>query len=229
MFDFFETVERVFHDWHYDHPRILYALMRSLKPTVAVEVGTYRGYAACYMAQALKENGVGHLFCMDDFSEGMQRKFDADHWHKNLTACGVSDWATLVVGKSSEVQWPDRVDFAYVDGWHGYTTLVEDFYNAAIRRAECICLDDVDSTVGPQLFIQQLRNESPHWDVCEVLRDCGLAICTRRQKKKPVSFCQESTSNAGVVMSEWTTERKRQHLQRLTAETGVNYSQFEFE
>src|SRR5271166_4779601 len=106
--NFFETVESVFHDWHYDHPRILYALMRSLKPTVAVEVGTYRGYAACYMARALQENESGLLYCIDDFSEGMQKRYDAQHWHQNLVICGVREWAKLLVGKSSEVVWPDR-------------------------------------------------------------------------------------------------------------------------
>ena len=66
--DFFKRVDEVFHDWKYDHPRILYALIRSLKPLVVVEVGTYRGYAAAWMARALQENGIGMLYCIDDFS-----------------------------------------------------------------------------------------------------------------------------------------------------------------
>ena len=36
--DFFKRVDEVFHDWKYDHPRVLYALIRSLKPLVVVEV-----------------------------------------------------------------------------------------------------------------------------------------------------------------------------------------------
>jgi hypothetical protein len=226
--NFFETVERVFETWHYDHPRILYALMRSLKPKVAVEVGTYRGYAACYMAQALKENGAGHLYCIDDFSEGMQKKYDANHWHANLAACRVSEWATLLVGKSSEVEWPVTVDFAYIDGWHGYKDVSADFRAAAFRGAECICLDDTESTVGPSLFVQRMRG-SYTWDVCEILRDCGLAVFIRRKAKKPVGFCQEPNSNSGVVMTEWTTEQKRDLLTNLAVETGVDYSDFVYE
>src|SRR4051812_20105134 len=131
--NFFDKVEKLFATWHYDHPRILYALIRSLKPTIAVEIGTYRGYAACYMAQALKENGNGHLYCIDDFSEGMQKKFDANHWRSNLEECNLLNWTTLLRGKSSEVKWPDKVDFAYIDGWHGYTTVVEDFISCSSR------------------------------------------------------------------------------------------------
>lgn len=226
--DFFERVEALFHDWHYDHPRILYALMRSLRPEVAVEVGTYRGYAACYMARAVQENGIGHVYCIDDFSEGIQQRYDEDHWRDNLRTCGVLSRATLLRGKSSEVSWPERVDFAYIDGWHGFSTVAEDFNSADSRGAECICLDDTDSTVGPSLFLQRLRS-STEWDVCEVLRDCGLAICTRRLKKKPVSFSQESSRDHGVVMTEWSTEQKREFLGQLTTETGVDYTDFKFE
>lgn len=50
-----------FPNWRYDHPRILYGLIRSLKPRTVMEIGTYRGYAACYMAQACKENVISRF------------------------------------------------------------------------------------------------------------------------------------------------------------------------
>jgi hypothetical protein len=220
---FFETVERVFATWRYDHPRILYALMRSLKPKVAVEVGTYRGYAACYMARALQENGVGHLTCIDDFSEGMQQKYDREHWVRNIYECGVEDVVTLKVGKSDSVTWPENVDFAYLDGWHGYNTVKSDFGKAAMAGAECICLDDVTSTVGPSLFVQELRGYQT-WDVLELFRDCGLAVCVRRQMKPPCNFSQELPDHPGTVMTGWTVEQKRKHLAEASKATGVNYS-----
>jgi len=70
------AIDAQFPNWNYMHPSVLYGLCRSLKPRVVVEVGTYRGYAACYMAQACKENGFGHVVAIDDFSEGMQKKYD---------------------------------------------------------------------------------------------------------------------------------------------------------
>lgn len=230
---FFDTVEEVFSMWHYDHPRILYALMRSMKPDVAVEVGTYTGYAACYMAQALKENGKGRLYCIDDFSlvhqDSTGRKNGPEHVWSNLHRCGLnSNLVTLLEGKSEEVEWPDKVDFAYVDGWHGYNEVEYDFNKCASLGAECICLDDVNSTVGPSLFVQRLR-DNPEWDVCEVFRDCGIAICVRRRKKKPVSFCQESLNNPGVDLTALTTEEKRTLFKQLTLETGVDYGDFRFE
>ena len=225
--NFFETVERIFHDWHYDHPRILYALMRSLKPKVAVEVGTYRGYAACYMAQALKENGEdGHLYCIDDFSEGMQKKYDSHHWEENVAKCGLSGYITLIVGKSEEVVWPKQVDFAYIDGWHSLRQCESDFILAANRGAECICLDDVTSTVGPSLFVQELRKNGD-WDVLEIFRDCGLAVCVRRKAKPPVTFSQELPNHPGVVLTGMTVEQKWEHLDEASKVTSVDYSEFE--
>lgn len=221
-----DRIEQQFPDWRYDHPRILYSLMRSLKPRIAVESGTYRGYAACYMAQACKENGVGHVYCIDDFSEGMQKKYDADHWRANLAACELTDWATLIVGKSSDVTWPETVDFAYIDGWHGLKAIRQDWENCNLRGAECICLDDITSTVGPSYFIQELRR-SQYWDVLELHRDCGLAVCMRRKAKPPVSFSQELPNNPGVVLTGMTVEEKRRHLQDATRETGIDYSDYE--
>ncbi len=226
---FFETVERLFHDWNYRHPAILYALMRSLKPKVAVEIGSYRGYAACYMSRALQENGSGHLYAIDDFSEGMQKKYDVSHWQANLEACGVRDFATICVGKSSLSElWPETVDFAYVDGWHSFKQTRYDFIMAANRGAECICLDDITSTVGPSMFIQFIREEyRKEWDVCEIYRDCGLAICVRKKPKPPVTFSQELPNHPGVVLTGMTAAEKRKHLDDASKVTGIDYSDYQ--
>src|SRR5581483_9979767 len=128
-----------------------------MRPMTVVEVGTYRGYAACYMAQALLENGEGHLYCIDDFSEGTQKRYDAGHWRGNLYHCGLSNWATLIEGKSQDVRWPAKVDFAYIDGWHGFQVAMSDFLQCNKRGAECICLDDATTTVGPMMVVDDIR------------------------------------------------------------------------
>lgn len=211
---FFETVEKVFFDWNYNHPRILYALMRSLKPEIAVEVGTYRGYAACYMAQALKENGKGHLYCIDDFSEGMQKAYDENHWNTNLMVCEVREQATLIRGKSQTVQWPEKVDFAYIDGWHGYLIAREDFMKAFSRGAEVICFDDVTSTIGVRQLMLDIRAEfKQYFDIVEIFRDCGLAIVVRKKEKPPATFSQEYPNHPGVVLTNMEEEAKIMHIQ----------------
>ena len=219
MSDFFTTVERVFATWHYDHPRILYALMRSLKPKVAVEIGTYRGYAACYMAQALKENGEGHLYCIDDFSEGMQKKYDQQHWLDNLKECEVQSLATLIVGKSDVVEWPKKIDFAYIDGWHSYHTVLHDFLKCAILGAEYICFDDTTTTVGPMKLVNSL---DCLWESITIDRDCGLTILKKKSVSRP-RFSQELPNHPGVDLSILNEQQRAAHFAEATRHTGLNY------
>lgn len=223
---FFDEVDQVFATWKYDHPRILYALIRSLKPETVVEVGTYRGYAAAWMAQALKENGKGHLYCIDDFSEGTQQKYDSKHWEDNLRILGVLDHYTLIVGKSQEVTWPDKVDFAYIDGWHSFDAAHQDFSEAWARGASCICLDDVKSTIGPSMLAQRIKN-TPFWDVAEIFSDCGLAICTFRQPRPEVNFSQE-LDGPGTVMTGWSVTERLEHLNKAVERNKMSYIGFDF-
>lgn len=223
--NFADRVEAQFPDWQYGHPKVLYGLIRSMQPIHCVEVGTYRGYAACWMAQALKENGKGHLYCIDDFSEGMQKKYDADHWRANIAALDLTDWVTLIVGKSSMVEWPKSVDFAYIDGWHGYATCMGDFLDCSTRGAECVCFDDIISTVGPRNAITEVKEWG--WDAIEILRDCGLAVCIRRKPKPRCNFSQEIPDHPGTIMTGWSEKEIRDHLLKASKKTGLNYDRFE--
>ena len=49
--------------------QIIYALIRHLKPAVVAEVGGWAGCSAAHMAAAVKANGVGHVYGVDDGSE----------------------------------------------------------------------------------------------------------------------------------------------------------------
>lgn len=178
-------IEKLFHDWHYDHPRILYSLIRALRPSVVVEVGTYRGYAACYMAQALKENNKGKLYCIDDFSEG-----SADEWYSNLRQLELLPWATLLFGKSDEVKWPEHVDFAYIDGNHSLEYVEHDFEKVDSLGASIICLDDVGVVEGPAQFIVDLKWRHG-WNIIELFSDNGLAICKRLENRPKLQTRQD--------------------------------------
>lgn len=223
---FFETVEAQFKDWHYDHPRILYSLIRSLRPRVCVEVGTYRGYAACYMARALQENNSGHLFCIDNFSltDFVAKYGDPKkHWAENLQACGVYSWATLLQGDSDKVDWPEHVDFAYIDGWHSYDAARHDFNQCAQRGAQCICLDDTINCAGPRLLMNEMKAVSSTWSVLDIPSDNGLSICMRKQKVRDVTFSQELPNHPGVDVSVLSREDRIKHFREAYQYTGVDY------
>ncbi len=58
--------------------QLLYSFVRMLKPKNCVEIGSRKGYSAVWMAQALEDNDLGHLTCIDPFikfGEGMEPVF----------------------------------------------------------------------------------------------------------------------------------------------------------
>lgn len=224
MSTFFETVERVFYDWHYDHPRILYALIRALKPQVVVEVGSYRGYCAVYMARALQENNTGKLYCIDNWTltEHVARYGDPrGHFEKNMELCGVRDWIDVIQGNSDQIQWPSNVDFCYVDGWHGYLMARHDFEKAASLGASVIAMDDTENCVGPRLFSDE---GVLGWQQIHLGSDNGLDIFVKLKPKRPVCFSQELPfSNPGVSLRLLSKEDQDRHFQAASRITRINY------
>jgi hypothetical protein len=224
--DFYNHVNQLFHDWSYGHPHILYGLMRSMRPHVAVEIGTYRGFGASWMAKALQENNQGRLYCVDNFSltDHEARYGDARrHLTENLTKLGVRDFVEILDGNSDEVKLPDTIDFAYIDGWHGYLAARTDFENCDKRGAECVCFDDTTQSAGPRMLVEEIR-ETGQWDVIEILRDCGMSICIRKQEKGPITFSQEiPPPHKGTILFELTAEQQKHHFEHASKLNKVRY------
>lgn len=223
---FFDNVDKIFKDWNYNHPRILYSLIRAAKPRSIIEVGTYRGLGAAWMAKAAQENNFGLVTCIDDFSltDHEARYGDARrHLHENLLQLGVRDWVTIIEGKSDQVKWPESCDFAYIDGWHGYLACKSDFDNAADLGAQIICLDDTTQSVGPRMVVDEVR-ESGKWDVLDLHHDCGMTICSLRKPKGVITFSQELPNHPGVDLQVISPNEQRKHLQEAQRVNGVDYS-----
>lgn len=223
--DCFSTIEDRFRDWHYSTPATLYGLVKTLKPAVCVEVGTYRGYAACYMARAVQENNTGRLYCIDNFSLDDHAAKYGDpvaHWQDNLRAAGVLDWVTLLRGNSDAVEWPETVDFAYIDGWHSYAACKHDAEQCIARGAECITFDDVLSTVGPRKYFEELR-QTGEWDCLLLQRDGGLGIAYRRSPLRPVEFVQEIPDHPGTILRGMTKMQAKAELAAAAKVTGLKY------
>ena len=197
-----------------------------MQPEVVVDVGTYRGLSASWMARAVQENGHGHVYAIDNFSltdhesaHGPAR----DYLEANLKKVGVRDYVTIIDGDTDKVKWPDKVDFAYVDAWHSYHAAKYDFNKCASLGAECVCFDDVAGTVGPRMLIEEIR-QNPEWDVVEVLRHCGFGLCMRKKEKCKIGFSQEIPDIWGVDLTLLTYEEQQKHLDQAALITGLDYS-----
>jgi predicted O-methyltransferase YrrM len=179
MTSFEETVSKI--PYQYKHSRLLHDLVIWLEPDICVEVGTHIGFSACWMARAIQLNNKGRLFCIDNFC--WTEEAQEEQWEANLRECGVRDWVTLLKGRSEEVDWPERVDFAYIDGNHTYPVCKHDAEKARELGAKVIVLHDTVSWEGSRKYADEMRREWHDWDFLEENSDCGLLIAKKREPK----------------------------------------------
>ena len=101
--------------------QFLYGLVRAIKPTNAVETGTFEGFSAVNIAQALKDNKKGMLWtidCRNYFPQEIFRDY------------GVEKQIDQVIGFSPDalekIVSENNIDFAFLDGEHtGNAVLAE--------------------------------------------------------------------------------------------------------
>lgn len=222
---FFETVDEVYRDWNYDHPKVLYGLIRSIRPAIVINCGTFRGLSAAWMAKACQDNNLGTVYCLDNWSESTPALPGPmkDHCIENLTRCGVMDRIQFIDGDTDKVEWPSRIDFAYIDAWHGHKAAFYEWSKCVAAAAECVCFDDTTQSVGPRLLMQEIR-ASGSWDVIDVDRDCGLGICMRRKPLRPITFSQELLENPGVDLTQCNQAQQDEHFKAAELENGIDYA-----
>lgn len=182
MNDFYRAVETI--PYQYRHPRMLHALIRWLQVRTVLEIGTHIGYAACWMAQALRENGGGMLHCIDPFCWVNENQ--EEQWRENISKCGVADHVTLIRGRSQEVEWP-VAELVFVDGNHTYTVAKHDADRARDMGARCLILHDTVAWEGSRRHAEEIRADPQWdgWDKMEANFDCGMMILLRRESKPP--------------------------------------------
>jgi len=169
--------------YQYRHPEFLYALVKWLKPTIVVEVGTHIGMSAVWMARGVQENGFGKLYCIDNFC--WKEESQELQWNDNIDNCRVGNVIELLKGRSQKVKWPDKVDIAFIDGNHTYSICRWDTYKAKSLGATCIILHDTVSWEGSRRFSEEVRQQWVGWDFLEVMFDCGLMVALKREEKGP--------------------------------------------
>jgi len=98
--------------------QFLYGLVRAVKPLNAIEVGTFEGFSAVNIAQALKDNNQGILWTID-----CENYFPQDIFKSYK----VEKWINQVIGFSPEmlekIVSENNIDFAFLDGEHTGTAV----------------------------------------------------------------------------------------------------------
>lgn len=111
MLEFKEKIDALPQDnsAHESQKLIMYAFIRSMKPKKVVEIGTYRGVTALYLAHALHDNKKGHLWTCDPYDHEQEETFSKFPELKKYITYEKKK------GKDLDV---DDIDFLFVDGFH---------------------------------------------------------------------------------------------------------------
>lgn len=170
------------------HAWMMYGLVRWLQPINIVEVGAWAGFCTMHLAQACEDNGFGHVTVIDDYSLGKV----ASEIHNNLQLLRLTERVSLLSGKSTEVKWPARVDFAFIDGDHSFDGCLHDCNRAIELGAKCVCVHDTAGWWGPQDYVDMFREQSAGvWDMIDQPFDSGFAVMVQRQPRPPLLYTEK--------------------------------------
>jgi predicted O-methyltransferase YrrM len=98
---------------------LLYALIRATKPMRCVETGTHKGLSTHYIAQALQDNGVGHVHTCDPVDWGQFKIFEASPLKERISFHPIK-------GTQMIFDEPHKIDFLFIDGYHGKKDVIEE-------------------------------------------------------------------------------------------------------
>jgi predicted O-methyltransferase YrrM len=132
--------------------QFLQKIVRQLDPTVTLEIGLAFGVSALFICDALNaRNGTQHIV-IDPMQHGGSEE---DSWQgigiANLRRAGHSDIVRLIEAPSyralAELERSgQRIEFAFVDGWHTFDFTIVDFFfiDRMLNLGGVVAFDDAD-------------------------------------------------------------------------------------
>lgn len=161
---------------------LLFKLIRTLRPTSCIEMGTAVGVSAAYQAAALTLNGHGTLLTLEGATSL------ADIAKKNFQQLGL-DTVAVVVGPFQDtlptiLQGSHPVDYVFVDGHHDEQATLAYFEQLLPFLADnaCLVFDDIAWSEGMKRAWNSIASD----------RRVGIAV-----DLGAVGLCLLQHSNAG--------------------------------
>lgn len=167
----------------------LYRLGKGFSTNVnALEIGSYLGASACYLAAAVAENG-GHLFCVDTWQNETMPEGELDtfsEFKSNIGEFGQN--VTMVRKYSQELVYGDidrPLQLVFIDGDHSYKAVKTDFEivspwiveGGILAMHDCTYFESVSRALGEILATGQWQMGG-NVDSLVWLRKVGNKTCS---------------------------------------------------
>ena len=98
--------------------KLLYALVRGLKPESVLEIGTYHGGSANHIAHAIKKNGYGYVTTVDIWDGSGTSIATELHNFVTLIHQNVDDFIRDEKHETLDLKLKPKYDFIFEDGPH---------------------------------------------------------------------------------------------------------------
>jgi predicted O-methyltransferase YrrM len=161
LLGFYPDENRVMTHLTFQEKRTLMSLARKCSGCVYVEIGSFIGASACFIAAGLKKSAGSKLHCIDTWqNEGMaEGKRDTFAEFKKNTA----KYKNLIIphrGDSQELagKFNNRIDFLFVDGDHSYEGVRADVNSwfPKLNSGALVLFHDVGWAEGVQQVIDEM-------------------------------------------------------------------------
>ena len=129
-------------------PEVLYLRwgIRTYRPQVLVEIGSFCGASTVLMADQLRELGEGRIYAIDFFSQSSSSSGYSSQYHKTFdeTMAPYLGWFEKIEGDSKKVPWNQPINFLFIDGDHSAGGVQADItkYTPFLRPGGCVFLHD---------------------------------------------------------------------------------------
>lgn len=129
-------------------PELLYLRwgIRTFKPQVVVEIGSFNGASTSLIADQLRQLGSGRIHAIDLFSKSAPMSgFGSAYWKLfDQTMHPYLGWFEKIEGDAKTILWNRPIDFLFIDGDHSEAGVSADIqkYAAFVQPGGCVFLHD---------------------------------------------------------------------------------------
>lgn len=205
---------------------LLYSLVRTYRPGIVVEAGSHIGYSSICIAQALKDNGHGHLHAYDLFINFLNYRspitggaddmltIASEHVHQ----ADLDEFVTFYKGDSSRnikttlKKLGLTIDLAFIDGDHRIAGCLKDWreVDELLNKNGIVVVHDINPNqaqcLGPRYLMDNIAKNGNYMVVNITTHDgSGLGIIQKVQEGNS----EIKMPGFGTLVYEWFFNQTR--------------------